>query len=66
MPRYRVWVHTEMIYIDTVEADSPADAGTMVSNKVRSGKLRPFFDRPSIASVDIHRIGAESNEPDAR
>jgi hypothetical protein len=66
MPRYKVWVHTEGLYIDMVEADSPAEAGTMVGDKVRAGTLRPFFDRPSIAGIDIHRMGAKPNEPDPR
>lgn len=66
MARFRVRVHTESLYMDTVEAPSPAEAGTMVGDKVRAGELKPFFDRPSIAKVEIHRIGEQPERPDPR
>lgn len=56
MARFRVQLRTEQLYIEVVEADSAADAGKLVGDKVRAGQLRPFFDRPSVSDVRIRRL----------
>lgn len=56
MARFRVQLRTEQLYIEVVEADSAADAGKLVGDKVRAGQLGPFFDRPSVFDVRIRRL----------
>lgn len=60
MPKYRVLAVREYYYETVVDAETAASAGVKAGDMIRAGELQPSGMPPSISSMDVYQIPADT------